>query len=201
MPTVVLLGTLDTKGDEYAFLRDRVREHGVDVRAGRRRDHGRPARRPGHHAARRSPPPPAPTSGALAEAGDRGAAVEAMAEGAAEIVEQLHADGRLDGILGLGGSGGSSIVTQAMRRLPVGVPKLMVSTVASGDTRPYVGVTDVTMMYSVVDIAGHQPDLGADPRRNAAGMIAGVVTATVPDLGDEKPLDRRARCSASRRRA
>ena len=85
-----------------------------------------------------------------------------MARGAAEIVKRLHAEGRLDAILGLGGSGGSSIATYAMRALPVGVPKLMVSTVASGDTRPYVGAVDVTMMYSVVDIAGREPDLGAD---------------------------------------
>jgi uncharacterized protein (UPF0261 family) len=70
------------------------------------------------------------------------------------IVRDLFAAGRLHGILGLGGSGGSSIATQAMRALPVGVPKLMVSTLASGDTRPYVGAVDVTMMYSVVDIAG-----------------------------------------------
>ena len=95
-----------------------------------------------------------------------------MARGAAEIVKRLHAEGRLDAIGGLGGSGGSSLATYAMRQLPIGVPKLMVSTVASGDTSPYVGSVDVTMMYSVVDIAGHQPDLGADPderRRRARG--------------------------------
>ena len=99
---------------------------------------------------------------ALAAAGDRGAAVETMARGAAEIVKRLHAEGRLDAIGGLGGSGGSSLVTYAMRQLPIGVPKLMVSTVASGDTSPYVGSVDVTMMYSVVDIAGVNRGLGAD---------------------------------------
>ena len=67
---------------------------------------------------------------------------------------RLHAEGRLDGILGVGGSGGSSIAAAAMRALPVGVPKLLVSTMASGDTRPYVGTTDIAMLYSVVDIAG-----------------------------------------------
>src|SRR5205823_9534538 len=90
----------------------------------------------------------------LAEGGDRGAAVAAMGRGAAEVVKRLHEEGRLDGILALGGSGGSSIAATAMRELPVGVPKLIVSTLASGDTRPYVGAVDVTMTYSVVDIAG-----------------------------------------------
>jgi uncharacterized protein (UPF0261 family) len=120
------------------------------------------------------------------EFGDRGAAVTAMAEGAERVVLQLHAEGRLDGILALGGSGGSSIATRAMRALPVGVPKLMVSTVASGDTRPYVGAVDVTMMYSVVDIAGVNR-VSARIMANAAGAIAGMVGANVPQLAD-KPL-------------
>jgi uncharacterized protein (UPF0261 family) len=109
-----------------------------------------------------------------------------MAEGAERVVTQLHADGRLDGILALGGSGGSSIATRAMRALPVGVPKLMVSTVASGDTRPYVGAVDVTMMYSVVDISGVNR-VSARIMANAAGAIAGMVGAKVPKLAD-KPL-------------
>jgi uncharacterized protein (UPF0261 family) len=73
-----------------------------------------------------------------------------MARGAAEVAKRLHSEGRLHGILGLGGSGGSALATRAMRELPVGVPKLMASTMASGDTRPYVGAVDVTMMYSVM---------------------------------------------------
>jgi uncharacterized protein (UPF0261 family) len=112
--------------------------------------------------------------------------VTAMAQGAERVVAQLHRDGRLDGILALGGSGGSSIATQAMRALPVGVPKLMVSTVASGDTRPYVGAVDVTMMYSVVDISGVNR-VSARIMANAAGAIAGMVGAEVPQL-TEKPL-------------
>ena len=110
---------------------------------------------------------------ALAAAGDRGAAVTAMGAGAEQVVRQLHADGRLDGILALGGSGGSSIAARAMRALPVGVPKLLVSTVASGDTRPYVGAVDVTMMYSVVDIAGINR-VSARIMANAAAAIAGM---------------------------
>jgi uncharacterized protein (UPF0261 family) len=184
MPTVVLLGTLDTKGDEYAFLRDRLREHGVDVilvDAGVEEPRLEPdvsreqvARAAGADVE------------ALAKAGDRGAAVTAMGAGAEAVVLGLHAEGRLDGVLALGGSGGSSIATRAMRALPVGVPKLMVSTVASGDTRPYVGAVDVTMMYSVVDISGVNR-VSARIMANAAGAIAGMVGATVPSV-DEKPL-------------
>ena len=124
---------------------------------------------------------------ALAAAGDRGAAVETMARGAAEIVRRLHAEGRLDAVGGLGGSGGSALATHAMRALPVGVPKLMVSTVASGDTSPYVGSVDVTMMYSVVDIAGIN-QISARILTNAAAALAGMAGATVPPLGEERPL-------------
>jgi uncharacterized protein (UPF0261 family) len=185
VPTVVLLGTLDTKGVEYAFLRDRVREHDVEVLVvdsgiydpvGLEPDITRDevARAGGADV------------GALAQAGDRGAAVSTMATGAEEVVTRLHDEGRLDGILALGGSGGSSIATQAMRALPIGVPKLMVSTVASGDTRPYVGAVDVTMMYSVVDISGVNR-VSAQIMANAAGAIAGMAKATVPPL-ESKPL-------------
>ena len=123
---------------------------------------------------------------ALAAEGDRGAAVEAMARGAAEVEaasrrrtpRRRRRSGRL---------GGSSIVTHAMRELPVGMPKLMVSTLASGDTRPYVGAVDVTMMYSVVDIAGIN-QISARILSNAAGAIAGMAKATSPQLGEDKPL-------------
>jgi uncharacterized protein (UPF0261 family) len=180
VPSVVLLGTLDTKGAEYGFLRERLLEHGVDVVLV---DAGvnEPSIEPDIGRAEL-----APNVAELAAAGDRGAAVTAMADGAERVVTQLHADGRLDGILALGGSGGSSIATRAMRALPVGVPKLMVSTVASGDTRPYVGAVDVTMMYSVVDISGVN-SVSARIMANAAGAIAGMVKATVPPL-EQKPL-------------
>src|SRR5262249_3208323 len=115
----------------------------------------------------------------LADEGDRGAAVDAMARGAAALVARLHGEGRLAGIVGLGGSGGSAIATTAMRALPVGVPKPMVSTLASGDTRPYVGAVDVTMMYSVVDISGVN-SISARIMTNAAAAIAGMVGSTPP---------------------
>jgi uncharacterized protein (UPF0261 family) len=184
MPTVVLVGTLDTKGKEYEYLRERVREHGVDTLLVDTGVLGEPLARPD---VRRDEV--ARAGGAdvaeLAARGDRGAAVEAMARGAAEVVARLHEEGRLDAVLALGGSGGSAIATAAMRRLPVGVPKLMVSTLASGDTRPYVGAVDVTMMYSVVDISGINR-ISERILANAAGAAAGMAKAAVPEGGGER---------------
>jgi uncharacterized protein (UPF0261 family) len=186
VPTVVLVGTLDTKGKEYAFLRERVLEHDVDVVLVDAGIMGEPLASPDIGREEVAAAAGADVH-ALAAAGDRGAAVAAMARGAAAIARRLHAEGRLDGVLGLGGSGNSAIISEAMRALPVGVPKLLVSTVASGDTRPYVGATDIAMMYSVVDIAGVNR-ISAQIMTNAAGMIAGAVRSTVPGLGAEKPL-------------
>jgi uncharacterized protein (UPF0261 family) len=185
MPVVALLGTFDTKGHEYAFLSDRVREHGVETLLIDAGVHAPVGVEPDV-----SRTEVAAAGGAdvarLADAGDRGAAVDAMARGAAALVARLHDEGRLDAIVGLGGSGGSAIATTAMRALPVGVPKLMVSTLASGDTRPYVGATDVTMMYSVVDISGVN-SISARILSNAAAAIAGMAGATPPEV-EHRPL-------------
>jgi uncharacterized protein (UPF0261 family) len=185
MATVVLIGTLDTKGLEYAFLRDRVRERGVDVVLVDVGILGEPLTEP--DVAREAV---AEAAGAdlagLAAAGDRGAAIAAMARGAAAVVRRMHAEGKVEGVLGVGGSGNSTIIAEAMRALPVGVPKLLVSTLASGDTRPYMGATDIAMMYSVVDIAGINR-ISAQIMTNAAAMIAGAATASTPELAS-RPL-------------
>ena len=124
---------------------------------------------------------------ALRAARDRGPAIDAMLRGACALVPALHRDGRIDGVLGLGGGGGTAMITAAMRTLPVGVPKLMVSTMASGNTAPYVDVNDITLMSSVVDIAGLNP-LSRRILANAAGAIAGMVDqATVEPTRDEPP--------------
>ena len=186
--TVVLLGTLDTKGTEYEYLRARIHESGcatVLVDAGVL---GVPQTRADVDRAQ-----VADAAGTqldeLVVAGDRGAAVEAMARGAAEVVVRLHSKGRLDAIVGLGGSGGSALVSHAMRALPIGVPKLLVSTVASGDTRPYIGESDIAMLHSVVDIAGLNT-ISERVLSNAAGAIAGMArSARVPrSVTSETPL-------------
>ena len=186
MATVVLVGTLDTKGREYDYLRERLRGHGVDTILVDGGVLGKPLAKP--DVSREEVAAAAGADArALADADDRGAAVETMARGAAEVARSLHAEGRLDGILALGGSGGTALATQAMRALPVGVPKLMVSTMASGDTRPYVGATDVTMMYSVVDIAGINA-VSARILANAAAAVAGMAGAEPPPARDGRPL-------------
>jgi uncharacterized protein (UPF0261 family) len=185
-PTVVLVGTLDTKGNEYAYLRDRIRERSVDVLLVDAGILGEPLTEP--DVTRQEV---AAAAGAdvlaLAEARDREAAIEAMSRGAREIVLRLHADNRFDAVGALGGTGGTTIATHAMRALPVGMPKLMVSTVASGDTSPYVGSVDVTMMYSVVDIAGIN-QISVRILANAAGTLVGMATQPVPSLDNALPL-------------
>ncbi|HEY8293497.1 MAG TPA: Tm-1-like ATP-binding domain-containing protein [Thermomicrobiales bacterium] len=188
MATVVLLGTLDTKGLEYDFLRQRVRAAGCEVIL--------------IDAGSGGPPQVEPDIGsesiarvvgadvmALTRQGDRGLAVATMARGATQIVTELYEQGRLQGMLGLGGSGGSALVTEAMRALPIGVPKLMVSTMASGDTRPYVGTSDIAMLYSVVDIAGLNR-ISERILSNAAAAIAGMAQAYAgaPTEASGKPL-------------
>jgi uncharacterized protein (UPF0261 family) len=175
MATVVLLGTLDTKGVEYEYLRKRVQASGCEVILVDVGIKGTPLTQPDVTREEVAKAGRADVA-QLAAAGDRGVAVETMARGATAIVLDLFAQGRLHGMLGLGGSGGSALVTQAMRALPIGVPKLIVSTVASGDTRPYIGAVDVSMMYSVVDIAGINR-ISERILTNAAAAIAGMAQA------------------------
>ncbi|MFI0373372.1 Tm-1-like ATP-binding domain-containing protein [Actinomadura sp. 1N219] len=183
MATVVLVGTLDTKGAEYAWLRDRLRALGCDVVLV---DAGTgPSEVDADVSAEEVARAGGATLQALRDAGDRGAAVTVMGEGAAAVLAGLE---RVDAVLAVGGSGGSSIAARAVRDLPIGLPKLIVSTMASGDVTPYVGAKDVTMMYSVVDIAGvnrvSRLILG-----NAAAAAAGMAKAHVPaPSAEERPL-------------
>src|SRR5262249_20244644 len=170
---VLLPGTLDTKGAEIAFVRDLLLQAGVANL--------------GLDAGVLQPPfflPDIPREEVYAAAGthlstiqkmgDRGRAVAAAARGMVKIVQKLHSQGLVEGILGLGGSAGTTIATAAMRALPFGIPKLMVSTLASGQVRPYVGVRDIFMLHSVVDISG----LNRISRRvltNAARAMIGMV--------------------------
>jgi uncharacterized protein (UPF0261 family) len=170
---VALVGTLDTKGAEYQWVADRLREHGVDVVVV---DTGVGAGGSFTGPVTVSASDVAEAAGgslaALRAGNDRGAAVTAMGEGAAVVLSRLA----VDGVLALGGSGGSSIAARAVRDLPVGLPKLLVSTMAAGDVSPYVGASDVTMMYSVVDIAGIN-QVSRAVLGNAAAAIAAMAQA------------------------
>ncbi|MFA1611765.1 Tm-1-like ATP-binding domain-containing protein [Halobellus rubicundus] len=171
--SVVIVGTLDTKGEEIGFARDVIEAQGLDVHLVDTGVVGDPEIEPD------TPASAVAEAGgrdleALREAGDRGEAVEVMGDGAAEIATRLHDEGTLDAVLGLGGSGNTSIATAAMRALPVGVPKFMVSTVASGDTEPYVRSSDIAMLYSVADIEGLN-QLSRTVISNAALAVVGMV--------------------------
>jgi len=170
---VLLIGTLDTKGSEYQFVRDLVNQAGIEtlvLDAGVlnpplfQADIGRDQ----VYAA-------AGTSLAeLQKAADRGRAIEAAARGAAQIALDLHKRGQVEGIMALGGSAGTTIATAAMRALPFGIPKLMVSTLASGQVRQYVGVRDILMMHSVVDISGLNR-ISRVVLTNAANAMIGMI--------------------------
>jgi uncharacterized protein (UPF0261 family) len=186
MTTVLLIGTLDTKGVEYAYLRDRLLEHGVDVLLADAGVHEPVGVEPDLTRAEVAAETGADPA-ALAAAGDRGAAVHALAEAAAALAGRLYREGRIGAVLGAGGSGNTSIATHAMRALPVGAPKLMVSTMASGDTSDYVGATDVTMMPSVTDVAGLN-SISARILANAAAAMAGMVNAPPVEIEGGRPL-------------
>jgi uncharacterized protein (UPF0261 family) len=186
IPSVHLLATLDTKGAEAAFVRDLLVQCGASCTLIDAGCVGAPlvtadVSRDEVFAAAGT------TAEALREAGDRGAAITAAAAGAAKVVKARHAAGLVAGVLGIGGSAGTTIGTATMRALPIGVPKLMVSTLASGQVRHFVGDNDILMMNSVVDIAGinrvSRPVLA-----NAARAMAGMVT--LRRAGDEASGDK-----------
>jgi uncharacterized protein (UPF0261 family) len=185
-PTVVLLGALDTKGAEYAFVRERLRTAGVDaivVDFGVLGD--------AQIAADIDRAAVAAAGGSsldlLVSAADRGDAMATMSRGATAIVSELVRAGRAQGALALGGTGGTSVAAAAFRDLPLGFPRLIVSTAASGNTEQYVGETDLILAPSVVDIAGLNR-ISVKILANAAAAIAGMVTdAPLPDV-DAKPM-------------
>ena len=173
--TIAVLGTLDSKGPEHAFIAESLRRAGfatllIDV--GSLDDP--------------TVTPDIPRSEVLASLGeecsailarrDRGECVALMARAASALVTSLQAAGRIHGIISLGGGGGTAIATAAMRALPIGFPKLMVSTLASGQTAPYVGTSDLTMMPAIVDVSGINR-VSRAIFENAAGAICGMVAA------------------------
>lgn len=184
--TIAIIAALDTKGVEAQFMAQILRDRGhrpllIDV------------------GVMAEPASPAPDIGAAAVAqagggdlaalrqrGDKAGAMDVMTRGAAAIASSLYAERRFDGIIGLGGTAGTAIASSAMRALPLGVPKVLVSTVAAGDTRPYVGTKDLTMMYSVVDIAGVNR-ISARVLANAAGAVIGMVETASPAV-QERPI-------------
>lgn len=185
--TVVLVGALDTKGADFQYVKDLIAARGHHVLVVDFGVIGDPGFQPDidHDQVARAG---GSDIEALRAAKDKTAAMRTMQAGLATVVRDLYDAGRLDGILGMAGSGGTSLATAAMRTLPVGVPKVMVSTVGAGDISPFVGARDITMMPSVVDVSGLNR-LSRQIYANAAGAIAGMVETEAPaPSGEDRPL-------------
>jgi len=183
---VYLFATLDTKGREAAFVRDELRRSGVEtllVDCGCLGDPAVAPDVPREEVFRAA----GSTLEALRSRGDRGEAVTKAAEGAAVLAARRHAEGKLEGILGLGGSAGTTIASAAARALPIGVPKLVVSTLASGSVGHFVGSSDLLLMNAVVDVAGINRISRAVLAR-AAQAMAGMVRGRIPEGAGDRPL-------------
>jgi len=192
MATIAVLGTLDTKGPEHAFIAAAIQRAGfvpmlidVGTLAG-------PTLVPDISADTVARAAGEPDYATILARRDRGECVSFMGRAAAALVSSLATSGRIQGIISLGGGGGTAIATAAMRSLPIGFPKLMVSTLASGQTAPYVGTTDLMMMPAIVDVSGINR-VSRVIFENAAGAICGMVAAaearrTSPHVVTGKPL-------------
>ena len=169
--TALIVGTFDTKGAELRFIRDRLRAYGVPVRTVDLSTSGKPSRAdvtPSQVAAMH------PGGSAAVFSSDRGASVTAMAEAFARWIDRERGIG---GVISAGGSGGTTLATAGMRRLPLGVPKVMVSTVASGQVAAYVGSADIMMLYSVADVQGVNA-ITEQVLGNAAHALVGMIAAS-----------------------
>lgn len=185
MKTVALVGTFDSKGAEYLYVKGLLNDVGINVFT----IHSgvfEPAFVPdvNNDAVARAA---GEDIGELARAKDRARATAALARGIEILLPRLFGEGKFDGVLSFGGSGGTSIVTPGMRALPIGVPKIMVSTVAAGDVSVYVGTSDIMMYPSIVDVAGLN-SLSTKIFSNAAHAMAGMLKFEVARQAEKKPL-------------
>jgi uncharacterized protein (UPF0261 family) len=185
--TILLIGAFDVKGEEYNFVKKLIEAQGckvltmnfgvlgktdlfpIDV------DNAEVAKAGGEDINQ------------LQKDKDRGVAMKVMSRGVTVLCEKLYKEGKFDGVLGMGGSGGTSVITSAMRALPIGVPKVMLSTVASGNTSIYVGIKDVTMVPSIVDVAGVN-QISEKIFKEAAGAICGMVKMDYIPSRDQRPI-------------
>ena len=185
MATIAVLGTMDTKGEEHAFVANLIKQRGHQVLVIDTGTLDAPKLSPDITRQEVAAAAGADLNALVAKK-DRGEAVAAMSRGAPSVLAKLVAEQRIDGVISLGGGGGTAISTAAMRALPIGFPKVMVSTLASGNTAPYVGVKDIVMFPAVVDVAGINR-ISRQILTRAAGAICGMVES-VPTPSDDKPI-------------
>lgn len=187
MKTICIIGAFDTKDVEHAFVRDQIVARGHQVFTINVGTLGTTDRFPVDIEADQVAAAGGGDLQALRATRDRGKAMTVMSAGAPALIAQLYAEGKFDGIIGMGGSGGTTVITAGMRALPIGVPKVCVSTVAAGDISSYVGAKDITMIPSIVDVAG----LNRISRiifARAAGAICGMVETAVAVSSEDKPV-------------
>lgn len=185
MKTIAIAGTFDTKGKEYLYVKELIESLGLSTLTI-------------HTGVFESTFEPDISNEEVAKAAgwnindivskkDRALATEVLSKGMEKLVPKLYEQRKFDGIISFGGSGGTSLVTPAMRALPIGVPKLMVSTVASGNTSQYVGTSDIVMMPSIVDVSGLN-SISTKIFTNAVFAIVGMVKFENNKVLDKKPL-------------
>lgn len=185
MKTVAIAGTFDSKGNEFLFLKHALEEFGLQtltIHTGVFEPTFEPDITNREVAAAAGE-----DIGAIAEKKDRAWATEILSKGMSELLPRLYEKGMFDGVISLGGSGGTSLVTPAMQAIPIGVPKIMVSTVAVGNTSQYVGTSDILMMPSIVDVAGLN-SISTKIFSNAAAAMAGMLTFKSNRKIEKKPL-------------
>lgn len=185
LKTVAIVGTFDTKGRELQFIRECIEEQGLSTLSINTGVFD-PVVKPDISSDQIASAVGEDMKAIVARR-DRATATDVLSRGAKVLIPQLYAQGKFDGIISIGGSGGTSLATPAMQALPLGVPKVMVSTMASGDTSPYVGTSDIVMMPSVVDVEGLN-DVSKVIFSNAANAIAGMVENRKEIENDGKPL-------------
>ena len=187
MKKICMIGAFDTKGAEYAFVRECILARGHEVLTVNTAVLGSTDLFAADVDAEKVAEAGGASLEQLREDKDRGRAMKVMCEGAPVIVKRLHEEGRIEGIIGMGGTGGTTVISAAMRVLPIGVPKVCVSTAASGDVSAYVGTKDITMIPSVVDVAGINR-ISRLIFSRAAGAICGMVEAEIAQGTQDKPV-------------
>tara|TARA_R110002095_G_scaffold133986_2_gene116281 strand:- start:2363 stop:3631 length:1269 start_codon:yes stop_codon:yes gene_type:complete len=185
--TVLLLGTFDSKGSEFAYLRECLIECELNVITMNVGILGSTDQLPVDIQASQVTEAVGCQLQTLSQTRDRGNGIKVMGTGAAALALSLYERGRIQGVIGMGGSGGTGLVTSAMRALPLGVPKVCLSTVASGQVAPYVGIKDIVMIPSIVDVSGLNRILKGAIRR-AAGVMQGLMKVTDPRNDVDRPL-------------
>ena len=183
--TIAVIGTLDTKGDEFLFVKKEIEKQGYTalvINVGIVDDPGFEPEVAADKVARAA----GSSLAILKDKSDRGLAIETMTKGIGQVITDLYSADRIQAVLSMGGSAGTEIGTAGMRALPLGVPKVMVSTLASGDTKPYVGTRDIVMVPSIVDVAGINR-ISARVYASAVGAIIGMLETTAPKI-EEKPI-------------